>query len=105
MILSVDPKRFALTDGKNVMLGMRPADFSASTDAAAPNTLTAITNMIEFHGDQVLVGFPLGDGRQNDFVPARARPQEGQVVSFRVEEAMMHLFDADTGLSLLRGAG
>ena len=102
--LSVNAKRFALTDGKKVVLGMRPADFAASTDAASPNTLTGTTDMIEFHGDQVLVGFPLGEGRLNVFVPARARPQEGRKISFRIDEAMMHLFDADTRRSLLRGA-
>jgi multiple sugar transport system ATP-binding protein len=102
--LSVDPRRFALTEGQKVTLGIRPADFSVSADAAAPNTLTGITDMTEFHGDQVLVGFPLGEGRLNVFVSARARPQEGQAVSFRVHEQMMHLFDAGTGLSLLQSA-
>jgi multiple sugar transport system ATP-binding protein len=101
--LTVSAKRFALTDGQKVVLGVRPADLSASP-ASAPNLLTGTTDMIEFHGDQILVGFPLGDVRVNAFVPARTRPKEGEPVSFRVDEDVMHLFDAASGRGLLRDA-
>lgn len=100
--LAVSTKRFELTSGQSIVLGLRPGDLMLADKIAGTDTLTGNVDMIEFHGDQVLVGLPLGETRLNAFVPARRRPKEGQGVTFRLEADSMHLFDAESGASLVR---
>jgi multiple sugar transport system ATP-binding protein len=100
--LAVSSSRFDLTEGQNVVLGLRPADLTITDRSNGADTLSGVSDMIEFHGDQVLVGIPLGETRLNAFVPARRRPTEGQAVTFQIEADSMHLFDAETGQSLVR---
>jgi multiple sugar transport system ATP-binding protein len=100
--LPVSATRFVMSDGQKVVLGLRPADLVAADGLSNANTVSGVTDMVEFHGDQVLVGFPIGDMRLNAFIPARKRPKEGQTVSFHVQEDAMHLFDVETGLSLVQ---
>jgi multiple sugar transport system ATP-binding protein len=85
-----------------VIVGVRPADLSNAGAQQDSNVLSGISDMIEFHGDQVLVSFPLGDARISVFVPSRQRPKEGEPLALKVNEGAMHLFDAASGLSLLR---
>jgi multiple sugar transport system ATP-binding protein len=100
--LPLPATRFVVSDGQKVVLGLRPADLVAADGLSNANTVSGVTDMVEFHGDQVLVGFPIGDMRLNTFIPARKRPKEGQTVSFHVQEDAMHLFDVETGLSLVQ---
>jgi multiple sugar transport system ATP-binding protein len=100
--LSVSSAQFNLINGQKVVLGLRPADLLSTDLTDGENTLSGVADMIEFHGDQVLVGFPLGDTRLNAFVPTRKRPPEGRKVGFQVQTDAMHVFDAETGLSLAR---
>jgi multiple sugar transport system ATP-binding protein len=102
--LAVSVSHFVLEDGQKVVLGLRPGDLGYLASGVSENAVFGVADMIEFHGDQVLVGFPVGETRLNAFVPARRRLQEGQAVSFAVQDDAMHLFDAETGLSLARSA-
>jgi multiple sugar transport system ATP-binding protein len=100
--IDIRGQRFSLKHDQKIVLGMRPADLVEASAKATENAFVGVCDMIEFHGDQVLVGFPLGDGRLSALVPARKRPQEGSAVAFKLDETMMHIFDAETGLSLLK---
>ncbi len=102
--LPVAAGRYRLTDGQKVVFGLRPADLTQTRGTAIPNTLSGTADMIEFHGDQVLVSFPLGAERMSAFLPVRHRPNEGDRVSFGYEAEAMHIFDAVAGHSLLRTA-
>jgi multiple sugar transport system ATP-binding protein len=99
--LTVTGTRFNLKEGQKVILGVRPADLSAVGTSPAKNIFSGSSDMIEFHGDQILVSFPMGDTRISAFVPARSRPKEGEKVTFTVSESSIHLFDSQSGLSLL----
>ena len=99
--LPVTPGRYRLTEGQKVVFGLRPADLSRASDVATAHTLSGMVDMVEFHGDQVLVSFPLGAERISAFLPARHRPKEGDKVSFAYEAEAMHIFDAVAGHSLL----
>jgi multiple sugar transport system ATP-binding protein len=103
--LDIKGQRFNLKQDQNIVTGIRPADLVEVAASTTDNTLAGTCDIIEFHGDQVLVSFPLGEGRLNAFVPARKRPQEGSAVAFKPDEAMMHIFDAETGISLLNSEG
>jgi multiple sugar transport system ATP-binding protein len=99
--LTVSADRFSLSEGQEIVLGVRPADLSKSTVESDRNVLAGTSDMIEFHGDQILVSFPMGDSRINALVPARQRPKEGEQLAFVADESVVHVFDADTGRSLL----
>ncbi|MCX8507582.1 MAG: sn-glycerol-3-phosphate ABC transporter ATP-binding protein UgpC [Rhodobacteraceae bacterium] len=102
--LALEPGRFALTDGQTVVLGLRPADLHPATGKTA-NLLAGKTDLIEYHGDQVLVSFDAGAGRVHALVPARQRPAEDSQVRFAVSPSEIHLFDRTTGQSLLVAQG
>jgi multiple sugar transport system ATP-binding protein len=99
--LNVSADRFGLEDGQKIVLGVRPADLSKSAAASEKNVLSGTSDMVEFHGDQILVSFPMGESRISAFVPARQRPKEAEPAAFKVDESVMHVFDAGTGRSLL----
>ena len=99
--LSLTGAHFNLKDGQSIILGIRPGDLSTEMKTSAANMFSGTCDMIEFHGDQILVGFSLGEGRLNALVPARSRPREGEAVRFSAAEPAMHIFDSNTGLSLL----
>ncbi len=63
--------------------------------------LTGIADLIEYHGDQVLISYDVGPNRIHASVPARGRPREGEAVSFALNSDEIHIFDRETGLSLL----
>jgi multiple sugar transport system ATP-binding protein len=102
--LKFEAGRFDVEDGQKLIMGLRPADILQIDNGAAETSLSGIADMIEFHGDQILVGFPLGETRFSALVPARRRPKEGQAVAFSMNENALHLFDAATGLSIYRAA-
>ncbi len=101
-ILSVSETRFELRHGQEVVLGVRPDDLASISSKASSNTISGTCDMLEFHGSQVLVSFPLGSSRMSGFVPTKLRPVEGDTVSFKVNENVMHLFDLQDGTSLLK---
>ncbi|TYB84331.1 ABC transporter ATP-binding protein [Oceaniovalibus sp. ACAM 378] len=99
--LTLDLSRFNVGKGQNVILGVRPANLQMAT-SEGPQVLSGTTDLIEYHGDQVLISFDVGSHRIHAFVPARERPKEGVGVKFSLNPAEVHLFDSETGLSLLR---
>jgi multiple sugar transport system ATP-binding protein len=91
---------FDIRDGQKVILGVRPANLHLAA-ADGPQVLTGVTDLTEYHGDQVLISYDVGPNRIHASVPARDRPDEGETVRFSLDENEIHLFDRETGLSLL----
>ena len=98
--LALDLSRFDVREGQAVILGVRPSDLQPA-DADGPQVLTGIADLIEYHGDQVLISYDVGPNRIHASVPARDRPEEGGTVRFALDADEIHLFDRESGLSLL----
>lgn len=99
----VGRERFDIEDGQALTLGVRPS--SLSVDASPEdqeNTLCGVADLIEFHGDNALVSFRVGDKEIGALVPATSRPKRGTTMAFSVSDEDLHVFDRTTGLSVLR---
>ncbi|WP_448950127.1 ABC transporter ATP-binding protein [Labrys neptuniae] len=94
--------RFQLTDGTEAVLGIRPADLKASDEAGTCVAISGTAELVEFHGNDALISFKYGQGEIAGLVPASAHVRIGDRVRFTADESALHLFDRDTGLSLLR---
>ena len=100
---SVSRERFDLAEGQAVTLGVRPSALvSCEPGDTGANILAGHTDLVEFHGTDVLVSFRAGGKEVGALVNAMKRPQPGERVAFRVAEDNLHLFDRASGMSLLR---
>lgn len=97
--LVVDDGKFDVTDGQSVVLGVRPSDLEVQE--SPENALAGVCDLIEYHGDQALVCYNVGSVEMRALVPARHRPDEGAAVCFGIRDGSAHIFDLETGLSLL----
>ena len=98
--LSPGLSRFDVREGQAVILGVRPANLRLAP-ADGPQVLTGTADLIEYHGDQVLISYDVGPNRIHASVPARVRPEEGATVHFALDADEIHLFDRESGRSLL----
>ena len=99
----VSRERFDVSEGQAIVLGVRPSDL-VETDVGAPNGLSGIADLIEFHGNDALVSFQAGGKEIGALVKATKRPKAGDAVAFSASEEGLHLFDRASGASLLRSA-
>ena len=90
---------FDLTPGRRAVLGIRPPDLALTGDDTNM-VLTGVAELIEFHGNDALVTFRVAGKEVGALVKASGCPKRGDRVSFSFDESRLHLFDADTGLSL-----
>jgi multiple sugar transport system ATP-binding protein len=96
-------ERFDIEDGQALTLGVRPSSLSANASPEdRENTLCGVADLIEFHGDNALVSFRVGDKEIGALVPAASRPKRGAKMAFSVGDEDLHVFDRTTGLSVLR---
>lgn len=100
--LEIRGDQFTLNDVTKVVLGIRPSKFSVAMQEVAGQTLSSTAEFVEFHGDDVLVGFNVGETQLTAFVKASERPREGDTVHFALNEDELQLFDAKTEKSLRR---
>lgn len=99
---AVSGKRFLLADGQKIVLGIRPADLeTAEAGSAEINCVTGTADLVEFHGNDALVTFLFADKEIGALVKAGVCPKPGDDVRFIFKEDRLHLFDANTGLTLL----
>jgi multiple sugar transport system ATP-binding protein len=98
--LAFDATRFDVHDGQEVVLGIRPSDLKIDGDKN--RKLEGQCDLIEYHGDQALVSFNIGELKLHALVPSRKRPSEGDHISFSIRENSAHLFDLTTQKSLLK---
>ncbi|WDZ79932.1 sn-glycerol-3-phosphate ABC transporter ATP-binding protein UgpC (plasmid) [Ensifer adhaerens] len=97
-VLSDD--KFALRHGQQLVLGIRPADLTIA--AEGHNLLSGTADLVEFHGNEALVTFLFAEKEIGALVKATICPKPGDAVSFAIEPESLHLFDRESGLSLLK---
>ena len=100
---AVAGKRFSLSEGQKIVLGIRPADLdTAAVGSVEVNCVAGTADLVEFHGNDALVTFLFAGKEIGALVKAGGCPKSGDGVRFAVDENRMHLFDAQTGLTLLK---
>lgn len=97
--LAFDADRFDVVDGQDVILGVRPSDLVI--EGENDRKLQGECDLIEYHGDQALISFNVGETQLHALLPARKRPKEGDHVSFSIRKHSAHLFDKSSQKSLL----
>ncbi len=101
-IFRIGASRFDLQPGSRAILGVRPADLRLVASDSSANILEGTADLIEFHGDGVLVSFAYGDREVSALVSAGNAPAERSHVCFALAEDRIHLFGADHGRTLRR---
>jgi multiple sugar transport system ATP-binding protein len=98
---SVSGQAFDLEPGMKAVMGIRPADFEPATNDA-PNCVAGVADLVEFHGNDALITFLYGGKEIGALTKATSSPKKGDRVRFGIAEQAIHLFSADTGLTLRR---
>lgn len=98
----VDSRRFALEGRERVTLGVRPAHLQADTQDGRDGGFAGEVQLIEYLGNEVLVSFGQGESEIAALMPSALCPRLRDAVRFVADPAQVHLFDIDTGASLLR---
>ncbi|TPM40062.1 sn-glycerol-3-phosphate ABC transporter ATP-binding protein UgpC [Mesorhizobium sp. B2-3-4] len=101
-VFSIDGSRFDLHGVSRAVLGIRPPDLKTAGADATGNLLQGAADLIEFHGNDALVTFGTGAKEISALVPTRECPARGSGIRYAFEESRIHLFDAASGVSLLR---
>ncbi|MEI2297066.1 ABC transporter ATP-binding protein [Ensifer sp. MJa1] len=97
---TVPGEKFALRHRQELVLGVRPADLRTATEGV--DHISGTADLVEFHGNDALVTFLFADKEVGALVRASACPKPGDAVSFAVRPEGLHLFDRESGLSLLK---
>ncbi|WP_445682262.1 ABC transporter ATP-binding protein [Radicibacter daui] len=98
---TIEGARFALKPGAKAVLGIRPPDLRAvEPGSAGANLLAGTADLVEFHGNDALVSFLFGGIEIGAQVKATVCPRPGEAVCFAADEAHIHLFDKQSGLTL-----
>ena len=100
--LEIAGNSFALIDGQDVVVGIRPSKLDVAPAAIEGKTLSGVAEFVEFHGDEVLVGTSIDGTQVTAFVPAHKRPREGDKVHLTFDESQIHLFDKTSEATLFR---
>ena len=95
-------RRFALEGRERVTLGIRPAHLQVDTQDGRDGGFVGEVQLIEYLGNEVLVSFGRGGGEVAALMPAAQRPGLRECVRFVADPTQVHLFDIDSGASLLR---
>ena len=101
MDIPISGKGFDLKPGQTAVLGIRPPDLLPVD--AGHGSLNGVADLIEFHGNDALVTFRFAGKEIGALVKTSSCPKTGDRVTFGFDEARIHLFDAETGLSLRAG--
>ncbi|MDA4848641.1 ABC transporter ATP-binding protein [Hoeflea poritis] len=95
------PERFKkrVQAGQKVEFGIRPTEISL-LDGAEQATATARVEVTEYLGDEALLDLRIGSQELIAEVPANQCPAEDAEVRLRFNPEALHIFDAETGMSL-----
>jgi multiple sugar transport system ATP-binding protein len=101
-VVHVEPHRFLLQGRERVTLGIRPAHLRVDTNGGRHGGFSGEVQLIEYLGNEVLVNFGQDGSEISALMPSAQGPQLRERVSFVADPQQVHLFDIDTGASLLR---
>jgi multiple sugar transport system ATP-binding protein len=99
----VDARRFALEGRERVTLGLRPAHLQLDANNGRHGCFSGEVQLIEYLGNEVLVSFGEDGAEISALMPSAQGPRLRERVSFAADPLQVHLFDVETGASLLRG--
>ena len=85
------------SDGRNVIVGIRPEHFSVHSDGPS---LSGRVQVVEPLGSDTLVHFTVGPSTLTARVAPHMRPTPGETLRVGVDPARIHLFDAATERAL-----
>jgi len=94
---TIDVPGRALDNGRKVVLGLRPDDLVVSADQSL---LTGNVALIEPLGAETLVYLNANDQEVIAKAPGRVPPEVNSSVSVYTEPENIHLFDAESGISI-----
>lgn len=96
------PARFQgiAAEGQELLLGIRPREVQL-LEQDAEGAIAAQVEVTEFLGDDALIDIRMGAHEMIIQVPAAQRPADDARISVRFNTAAIHLFDKDSGLSLI----
>jgi multiple sugar transport system ATP-binding protein len=100
--VQVDARRFALEGRERVTLGVRPAHLQVDTNDGRNGGFSGEVQLIEYLGNEVLVSFGADGSEISALMPSAQGPRLRERVSFVPDPLQVHLFDVETGASLLR---
>jgi multiple sugar transport system ATP-binding protein len=99
---------FDLAAGTKAVLGIRPPDMTIIESGQPGNVIEGTVELVEFLGNEVLINLTLlgaGNGGQSITVlAAPPGPVPGAILRVALDEQRLHLFDAESGMSLLNEA-
>jgi multiple sugar transport system ATP-binding protein len=99
---------FNLEAGTKAVLGIRPPDMTIIESGQPGNVIEGKVELVEFLGNEVLINLTLlgaGNGGQSITVlAAPPGPVPGAILRVALDEQRLHLFDAESGMSLLNEA-
>lgn len=92
---------FAIGDGQAVVLGVRPNHMSITSVDDQQIEVSGQVDLVELLGAESLVSLLHAGQEITALVPANRCPQVGAQVCFNISISDLHVFDADTGRSLV----
>ncbi|ASY72187.1 sugar ABC transporter ATPase [Sinorhizobium fredii USDA 205] len=87
--------------GRRVKVGVRPEALRLATPDATGIRLTALVEVMELTGPELVTTARIGEQRITACLPPRTSLAPGSTQVFSFDEAALHLFDPDDGRSLL----
>jgi multiple sugar transport system ATP-binding protein len=99
--------QYALENGQMAVLGVRPSSFVEAMPSTTDNLVEGTVDLVEYMGDAALLDIALHSGSDAArqiavLVEAHRSPKPGATVRLTFDQSDAHLFDARTGLSLLK---
>lgn len=99
---------FDLEAGAKAVLGIRPSDLTIIESERLGNVIEGKVELVEFLGHELLINMSLlggGNGGRNIAVlAAPPGPVPGAILRVSLDERRLHLFDRESGMSLLSEA-
>jgi multiple sugar transport system ATP-binding protein len=99
---------FDLEAGAKAVLGIRPSDLTIIESERTGNVIEGKVELVEFLGHELLINLTLfgagNGGRSIAVLAAAPGPAPGAILRVALDERRLHLFDAESGISLLNEA-
>ena len=100
--IRVPSERLVVNDGAPVVVGLRPAHLHRGSANGDAGRLSGKVDLIEFLGNEALATFQVGEVDVTALLPGRDPPSVGDMIEVAIHCDDVHVFDAKTGLSLVR---
>ena len=86
---------------KKIQVGIRPNDIHKADVLSENNTFSANADVVEMMGDELNVHFEFNKCRMIGKFPVTTDTKAGGMIYFKIDASKIHLFDIDTGQSII----